>query len=292
MEPTSPVENRIQEQRNIFGRFVYSGPVQTAIILCIIINSIQLGLETSPWWRTTAGNFSTALDTVFIWIFAVEIMLKLLSDRHRFFCSGWNIFDFLVVAVSFVPGNGVFSVLRVFRIFRALRLLYRIPRLKVITESLFSSIPSIGWICVLLSIWFYICSVIATNLFGGKFPEWFGTIGKSMYSLFQIMTLESWSMGIVRPVMSIYPYAWLLFVPFIIFATYTVMNLFIGIMVNTISEFHNARIQEDEGQAAEEGDPARQMLSELQALRGELRSLREENAERKKVLEELIKEKK
>ena len=269
---------------NIFGKIVYSNIIQRIIITCIVLNSIQLGLDTTVWWHYYAGNFSKILDTLFIWIFAAEIILKLLSDKHRFFINGWNIFDFLVVAIAFVPGNGAFSILRVFRIFRALRLLYRIPHLRVIIESLFSSIPSIGWICVLLSIWFYICSVIATSLFGSKFPEWFGSIAKSMYSLFQIMTLESWSMGIVRPVMAEYPYAWLLFVPFIIFATYTVMNLFIGIMVSAISDAQNAKTDHSEEEQAT--SPEEAILAELRTIRSELEELKADNAELKKQLKE------
>lgn len=271
------------EKKNIFGRIVYSDIVQNFIIACIILNSVQLGLDTSQWWGKIAGNFSKLLDTIFIWVFAVEIVLKLLSDKHRFFSKGWNIFDFLVVAIAFIPGNGAFSVLRVFRIFRALRLLYRIPRLRIITESLFKSIPSIGWICVLLAIWFYIVSVIATNLFGGKFPAWFGSIGESMYTFFQIMTLESWSMGIVRPVMEEFPYAWLLFLPFIIFATYTVMNLFIGIMVSSISEIQS-EVQKEKSSQSEVSN--KMLLNELQKMNREIKELKAENASMKESLKQ------
>ena len=276
------------EKRNFFGRVVYSSAVQFFIVICIVVNSIQLGLDTSAWWRSIAGNFSSVLDSVFVWIFAAEIIFKLLSDRHRFFYSGWNIFDFAVVAIAFIPGNGAFSILRVFRIFRALRLLYRIPRLRIITESLFNSIPSISWICVLLCIWFYICSVITTNLLGSKFPDWFGSIGKSMYSLFQIMTLESWSMGIVRPVMQEFPFAWLLFVPFIIFATYTVMNLFIGIMVSAISDAQNSTLNQEEPAAPVEATAidTDKVLSELKALYSELAALKAENNQLRKQIEQ------
>lgn len=277
------------EKHNFWGKIVYSSAIQFFIVLCIAVNSIQLGLDTSFWWRSIAGNFSRILDSVFIWIFAAEIILKLLSDKHRFFCNAWNIFDFLVVAIAFIPGNGAFSILRVFRIFRALRLLYRIPKLRIITESLFNSIPSISWICVLLCIWFYICSVITTNLFGGKFPDWFGSIGKSMYSLFQIMTLESWSMGIVRPVMKEFPYAWLLFVPFIIFATYTVMNLFIGIMVSAISDAQESTTSPDEPAepVKETSIDTDKVLSELKNLYGELAVLKAENNQLRKQIEQL-----
>ena len=285
------MENNIaevnNEKLNIFGRIVYSKPVQAFITVCILLNAVQLGLETFPWWQKHVGNISRIVDNAFLWIFLFEIVLKLLSDKFRFFTKGWNIFDFVVVGITFIPGNGVFSILRSFRVFRTLRLLNKFQRLRVITESLFVAIPSIAWICFLLSMWFYICSVVATNVFGPKFPEWFGTLFRSMYSLFQIMTLESWSMGIVRPVMQEYPYAWLLFVPFIILATYTVMNLFIGILVSAISEIQSKKPESEQGSGAEKEDINVQILNELKAVRSELSSLKTENAALETDLQEL-----
>ena len=274
---------------NLPGRIVYSKWFQGMITVCIILNSIQLGLDTSKWWTTNMGRFSDYSDKIFICLFALEIVLKLFSDKFRFFLSSWNIFDFLVVAVSFVPGNGAFSILRTFRIFRTFRLLNKFERLRLITESLISSIPSIGWICFLLSIWFYICSVISTNLFRSAFPDWFGTIPRSMYSLFQIMTLESWSMGIVRPVMREYPYAWLFFVPFIIFATYTVMNLFIGVLVSAISQVQEEKRGLAAEQEAEKRSVYMEILAELKAMRSEITELRTENSELKARLDTLKK---
>lgn len=286
-EAVQPNKYVIEEMQfaplNIFGKIVYSKVVQTFVTICILVNSIQLGLETFPWWNSVCGKISSTCDQVFIWIFAVEIVLKLFSDKHRFFFKGWNIFDFVVVAISFMPGNGAFSVLRTFRIFRTLRLLNKFQRLRVITESLLSSIPSIGWVCLLLSICFYICSVIATNLFGGKFPEWFGSVFRSMYSLFQIMTLESWSMGIVRPVMQKFPLAWMLFVPFIIFVTYTIMNLFIGILVSAISEVQAAK--KEECSKEDSSEPLEvQILAKLDAMSSEIRELKDENTALKSSL--------
>ena len=265
--------------QNICGRIVYSRSVQAFVTICIVLNSIQLGLETTRWWNDWTGSLSETIDGIFIWIFALEVILKLISDKHRFFLKGWNIFDFIVVAISFVPGNGALSVLRAFRIFRTFRLLNKFQRLRIITESLLTAIPSIGWICLLLSIWFYICSVIATNLFSGKFPVWFGSIPRSMFSLFQIMTLESWSMGIVRPVMQEYPYAWLFFVPFIIFATYTVMNLFIGILVSAISALQAAKNNADASRSdADLLAVNLQILEEIKTVRSEIDGLKAENA--------------
>lgn len=272
--------------QNICGRIVYSRSVQAFVTICIVLNSIQLGLETTRWWNDWTGSLSETIDGIFIWIFALEVILKLISDKHRFFLKGWNIFDFIVVAISFVPGNGALSVLRAFRIFRTFRLLNKFQRLRIITESLLTAIPSIGWICLLLSIWFYICSVIATNLFSGKFPVWFGSIPRSMFSLFQIMTLESWSMGIVRPVMQEYPYAWLFFVPFIIFATYTVMNLFIGILVSAISALQAAKNNADASRSdADLLAVNLQILEEIKTVRSEIDGLKAENAALKARME-------
>lgn len=282
------IVNSETQQLNIFGKIVYSKAVQAFITICIILNSLQLGFETTKWWNSLMGTASMTIDHIFIWIFAVEVIFKLLSDKFKFFLKGWNIFDFIVVAISFVPGNGAFSILRAFRIFRTFRLLNKFQRLRTITESLFASIPSIGWICLLLSMWFYIGSVIATNLFGGKFSEWFGTIPRSMYSLFQIMTLESWSMGIVRPVMYEFPYAWLIFIPFIIFATYTVMNLFIGILVSAISEVQEAQKNKNMAESEEKTSTMEmQFLAELKEIHSELKELKKENTLLRSDLEQI-----
>jgi voltage-gated sodium channel len=96
-----------------------------------------------------------------------------------------------------------------------------------------------GSVFLLMGIIFYIGAVMTTKLFGAEFPEWFGTIGRSGYSLFQIMTLESWSMGIVRPVMTVYPYAWAFFVPFILMTTFAVVNLLVGLIVNSMQDAHH-----------------------------------------------------
>ena len=268
-------ERRFSPFREILKQWIYSSAVQGFVIICIVLNAVQLGLDTCQSWNSFAGNFSRTLDTIFIWIFTLEVFCKVIADGLHFFKSGWNCFDFLVVSISLIPGGGIFSVLRSFRIFRAFRLLYRLPGLRIITESLLISISSIGWISLLLLIFFYIVSVIATNLFGKTFPQWFGTIGESIYSLFQIMTLESWSMGIVRPVMQHYPYAWLLFVPFILIATYTVLNLFVGVMVNAISEAKTAReCQEDDTFGKQNAELNQKILKEIKELREELESLR------------------
>ena len=218
----------------------------TFITTVIIINAITLGLETSKNIKKDYGVYLSLIDTIALTIFTIELLAKITVYRLRFFRDGWNIFDFIIVVVSLIPASGPFSVLRAFRIFRTLRLLSIVPSMKRIIQAIFISIPgilSVGTIIVLI---FYISSVLTTTFFGDKFYEWFGTVGSSMYTLFQIMTLESWSMGIVRPVMKEFPLAWLFFVPFILVTTFAVLNLFIGIIVDAMQQISNDGTAEDE----------------------------------------------
>lgn len=213
--------------------------VKNVIIGVIIFNAVILGLETSPGVMDAAGPLVVGLDKLCLAIFVLEIAAKLFARRGKFWRSGWNIFDFVIVAISLIPTGQIFSVLRALRILRVLRVISVAPRLRRVVEGFVTALPGMGSVFLLMGIIFYIGSVMATKLFGVSFPEWFGTLGKSAYSLFQIMTLESWSMGIVRPVMDTYPYAWIFFVPFIMVTTFAVVNLLVGLIVNSMQEAHD-----------------------------------------------------
>lgn len=220
---------------------------QHAIVGLIILNSILIGLETSPTYMKLYGYYIDQIDRVILIIFVFEILLKLYAYRLDFFKDSWNIFDSLIVLISITPSLGAsFSVLRSLRILRTLRLLKNIPKLKIIIESLLHSIPSIGWIGVLLMIVFYIFAVIGNNLFGSDYPEYFGSLMGSLFTLFQIMTLESWASGIARPIITSSPLTAIYFVIFILIATYTTLNVFIAIVVNTMNELHQKSLDEEE----------------------------------------------
>lgn len=220
------------------GDWIESSRIQNVIIGLIIFNAITLGLETSATVRDWAGGQLAIAERIVLFIFVIEILIKLYAYGFRFFRSGWNVFDFLIVGISLVPASGPFTILRALRILRILRLLTKIERLRHIVESLLRAIPSIGWIAFLLGMVFYIFAVMGTKLFGEAFPDNFGHLGLTLYSLFQVMTLESWSEEISRPVMETYPFAWLYFITFILITAFTVLNLFIGIIVNTMQEMH------------------------------------------------------
>ncbi len=256
-------------------RLLESAAVQRAITALIIVNAVVLGLETSASAMAAAGDLLVTLDRVIVGIFVVEILAKLVVYRAAFFRDPWNLFDFTVVAISLAPASETFSVLRALRILRVLRLVSVVPSMRKVVQALLKAIPGMGSIVALLGLLYYVFSVMATKLFGAAFPEWFGTIGASAYSLFQIMTLESWSMGIVRPVMAVYPFAWAFFVPFILVTSFAVLNLFIAIIVNAMQSQHDAERDEALEQITQQshGDAMR-LEDDIKALHREVRQIR------------------
>jgi len=225
---------------------------QQAITGVILFNAVLLGMETSPTIMSHIGGLVKSLDALCLTIFVIEILLKLYARGFRFFRSGWSIFDFVIIGISITPGAQGFSVLRALRILRVLRVISVAPSLRRVVEGFVRAVPGMGSVFLLMAVIFYIGSVMATKLFSEAFPDWFGTIGHSAYSLFQIMTLESWSMGIVRPVMQQFPYAWAFFVPFIMVTTFAVVNLLVGLIVNSMQDAHNEEASEKTDEYREE----------------------------------------
>jgi len=223
--------------RDRLRSFISHPRVQGLIIALILINAVLLGLETSPSVMAVAGRFIVLLDQTILTVFVAEVALRLWVFRGDFWRDPWSVFDFLVVGIALVPAAGPFSVLRALRVLRVMRMLTIVPSMRRVVGALLAAIPGLGSIALMLAVIYYVFAVIATNLFAAEFPNWFGHIGRSLYTLFQVMTLESWSMGISRPVMERFPYAWAFFVPFIMVATFTMLNLFIAIIVNAMQSY-------------------------------------------------------
>lgn len=207
---------------------------QNIIIALIVINAATLGLETSPFFTERYGVILETLDTVILNIFVAEILLRLYVHRLDFFTRPWCILDFLVVSISLIPAAAVFSALRTLRILRVLRIISTVPSLRTVVEGLLTAIPGIIAVSSILLIFFYVFGVIGTHFYGKAFPEFFGTLGKTMFTLFQVMTLESWAMDVVRPVMETYHTAWIFFTLYILVTTFTMLNLFVAIIVNAM----------------------------------------------------------
>jgi len=268
------------EWRERVRRWIERPHVQHAIIALIVVNAALLGLETSPAVMAVAGPLLLALDKAILAVFVVEIALRLYVHRAAFWRDPWSVFDFVVVAIALVPASGPLAVLRALRVLRVLRLLTMVPSMRRVVGALLAAIPGLGSIALVLLIIYYVFAVIATNLFATAYPDWFGSLGRSLYTLFQIMTLESWSMGIARPVMEQFPYAWMFFIIFILVATFTMLNLFIAIIVNAMQNVHEVE-QRDAQTALQE---AREHIEadlhhEMRQLRDELRRLRESIAD-------------
>ena len=245
---------------------------QRGIIALIIINAITLGLETSSAVMASYGAALKALDRIVLAIFVVELAIRIGAHGRGFFRDPWSLFDFAVVALALAPSTQNFSVLRALRVLRVLRLATAVPQMRRVVGGLLAAVPGLASVVAVLCLVFYVAGVMATQLFGADFPQWFGTLGGSLFSLFQIMTLESWSMGIVRPVMELFPYAWAFFVPFILIATFTMLNLFIGVVVNAMHGYHEAEAAEAESSDSRHEE----IMSEVRALRAEVRALKSE----------------
>ena len=264
--------------REHLGAFIAHPRVQGVIIALILINAVLLGLETWPVAMAVAGGAILALDEAILSVFVLEIALRLYVHRGAFWRDPWSLFDFVVVAIALVPATGPLAVLRALRVLRVLRLLTLVPSMRRVVGALLGAIPGLLSIGLLLAIVYYVFAVIATNLFAAAYPEWFGHLGRSLYTLFQIMTLESWSMGIARPVMEGFPYAWAFFVPFILVATFTMLNLFIAIIVNAMQSYSETEHRVTVAAVA-------QVSERLEAdLHGEVRALREDIRELKALL--------
>ncbi len=267
--------------------FVEGRLFQGFILVVILINSIVLGLQTIPSLGegTTAGSILSVIDTICLIIFIAEMVLKLIAYRFLgYFKSGWNWFDFIIILTSIASGLSVLSsarILRVFRVFRSLKglrgfkMVSALKPLQVIIGAIGKSLPGITWTAFLLIIIYYIFSIIGVTQFGEAFPDWFGDIPKAMYTLFQVMTLESWSMGISRPVMEVFSYAWAYFVPFVLISSFIMMNVVVGVVVNAISEVSEMKKKNDAAEEDSASDKEGKKEINVDDIRTEIKEVRE-----------------
>lgn len=257
--------------RSQIDRFICHPVAQNFLVVLIIVNAVILGVETSHDVMERWGHELILLDHVILGIFIAEIVLLIAARGFAFFKDAWSLFDFIVVGIALVPASGSLSVLRALRVLRVLRLINKVESMRKVVSGLLSSLPGLGSVFGLILIIFYVASVIATNIFHRDFPEWFGNLGMSAFTLFQVMTLESWSDGIARPIMEVFPYAWIFFILFILIATFIIFNLFIAVIVDSITadkdkdhrdHTHQLSVQEELQQLRREMAELRQLLIE------------------------------
>jgi voltage-gated sodium channel len=215
--------------------WIESDTFRNIITGLIIINAFILGLETYPKVMADFGVPLIIADQTIVGLFIVELTLRILVYKRAFFRDPWSVFDMIVVSMAFIPRNVDLAVFRAARAFRLLRLISIFPHLRSVVESLLRAIPGIASILAILGIFLYVFAVMGTQRYGTEFPEWFGTLPGSFFSLFQIMTLEGWS-EIVRTIVKTHPYAAIFFIFYILVTSYSILNLFIAVMVDSMSK--------------------------------------------------------
>jgi len=271
-------DNAPRNWRSRLADLAESAPVQRFVTALIVVNAVTLGLETAPSVMARFGPWLEWIDRLILWVFVAELAAKMVGRGLGFYRNGWNLFDLVVVGIALAPSTGALSVLRALRILRVLRLVSVVPSLRRVVASLVGAIPGLGAISGVLLLFFYVSAVLATKLYGDLAPELFGSIGGSMFTLFQIMTLEGWA-DIVRDIMAPQPFAWLFFIPFILVATFTMLNLFIAIIVNAMQSEHEAEQKAELAAIQQASD------DETATLSAEIAAVRQDIAELKALVE-------
>lgn len=241
--------------------------LQRAILGLIVLNAIVLGLEQVPAlvaWR----DLLHLVDRICLAVFCVELALKAVLLRRAFARDPWNWFDTAVVAIALVPAVGPLAVLRALRVLRVLRLVTAVPAMRLVVGALLRSLPGMGAILAVLGLILYVFAVMGTGLFGAADGEHFGSLARSAFTLFQVMTLEGWA-DIARGLMAVAPWAWAFFLAFILMGTFVVLNLFIAVIGNSMQD-----VRGEQAAPAPAAPAADDVATELRRLREEVAALR------------------
>lgn len=289
------------------GRFVASGFFQNGILLLILLAAALVGIETYPRMDEQYGTLLHGMDKIVLWLFVLEAVLKMAQHGrhwHRYFKDPWNIFDFTIVVVCFLPVNAQYAaVLRLARILRALRLVSVVPQLQLIVGSLIKSLPSMMYVSILLMLMFYVYAVMGVFLWSGNDPVHFRDLQTSMLSLFRVVTLEDWTdiMYIQMWGSDRYPFSVgdreayagqfnsqaspiigaVYFVSFVLMGTMIMLNLFIGVIIQSMEEAQDEQAADErEKHMAESGeitiaDELLLLEKELDALQRRVRTLKD-----------------
>lgn len=232
--------------RDIARRVVQARWFEPWMVGLILFNAVIIGLETSHEVMREYGPWLEFGNDVILGVFVLEAVLKITAvapQFKRYFGDGWNLFDFTVVVLSFMPATGEFAlVARLVRVLRVLRLVSAMPQLRLIVATLVRSIPSMGHVLMLLAIIFYIYAITGFHLFHQHDAERWGSLGAALLTLFQIVTLEGW-VEVMEKALEFRPLAWIYFVSFVLIGTFVVLNLFIAVVVNNLEASKAAELE-------------------------------------------------
>lgn len=270
---------------NRIKAFVESKPFHHVIVAVIVLAGVVAGMETSPTIMARHGAWLHGLDKVILAIFIVEALLKMAAQGRqpwRYFGDGWNVFDFLIVVICLLPVGGPFAaVLRLARALRLLRLVSALPKLQLLVGALLKSLSAMGYVSLLLALLFYIYAVAGIHLFGAHDPKNFGSLPAAFLSLFRLVTLDNWADLFAAQVPHVHGFkVAVYFVTFIVFGTMIILNLFIGIIMNSMSEMHAEIAERDRAEHVRETgsatleDELRQLEQEMMEMQTRLAGLR------------------
>lgn len=253
-------------------RIVEASWFEPFMIGLIMLNAVLIGLETSREFVERYDGWLHVGNDIILVFFIVEAALKITAVAPRwrlYFGDGWNLFDFSIIVLSLIPATGDFAlVARLIRVLRILRLVSAVPQLRLIVATLVRSIPSMAHVILLMSVIFYIYAVTGFHLFADDDPEHWGTLGESLLTLFQLVTLEGW-VDVMNTAMEEHPFAWIYFVSFVLIGTFVVLNLFIAVVINNLEQSKVEQLEElnkpiTHQDVLDELDRTRHALQELQ----------------------------
>lgn len=246
---------------------------QITVISVIVISALSIGVKThnlSPSFLV----FIATLDTAVTIFFVLEIVIRFLAinNYRKFFKSGWNIFDTVIVIGSLVPAGGSgMLIARLLRVFRVLRLVSMIPELRLLINALLRAIPQMGYIALLMFVIFYIYGAIGSIVFENINPKLWGDVSISMLTLFRIATFEDWT-DVMYETMDFYPISWLYYISFIFLTAFVFLNMMVGTVLEVMSQEHEKYRAEAHGESVEGGEPASR--AQIEALNKEILTIK------------------
>ena len=269
--------SRMDKLRQIFS----SGKVQLGVLAVICLNAITLGLQTYPAIQSYAGRYLDILDNCILIIFIIELACRILLEQKRFFSSGWNWFDTIIVLISCTPNMEVFTVFRILRMLRIVRLMRvfsLVPQLRIMMTAMVTSLPSLGWIMAMTMTFSLVFALVANGLYGSLFPEYFGNFFKSFYTMLEFLTRSGWNTT-ARKILEKAPSFYLFIVPYIIFAAYILMNFTVGAVVGAMrsaQEKINSENKKSDTVVETESEQSKivRVMAELVALRAQVDELK------------------
>ena len=233
-------KNAVETDRRRVKKLVEGKNFDFLIMSLICMDAVILGLMTSDAMNRFFEGGLFILDRLFMAIFIIEMIMKIFAFGKKFFKSGWNVFDFVVIAISSVPFASWCIIFRTFRLFRLLRYVNKFTRLKQMINTFLALLPNFMAMLLVMAVFFYVFAIMAVCLFGDVFIE-FSDLGSSLFALLQVVTLDGWASNIARPVMAVFPHSWLFFVSFVFISFLITVSFLMSVVSEVVRRAFNLK---------------------------------------------------